>query len=30
MLGFKQSGQKPLGFFVKSDLEEMLRTKRIN
>lgn len=30
MLWFKQAWQKPLGFFVKSDLEEMLRTKKLN
>lgn len=30
MLWFKQMGQSPLGFYIKQDLEEMLRTKRIN
>lgn len=30
MLWFKQAWQKPLGFFVKSELEEMFRTKKIN
>lgn len=29
-LGFKQMGQKPLGFYVKQDLEEMLRSKKLN